>query len=181
MSTAIDMRASRHSLLPVVAGVLLLLGRLVMLGRATSLPLLAITYAAVLAISRTVPTGSTGRAAFPLLAGLGAVAGVRILIASPFPIRSTAAGAALSLLAAVAEERLFRGAVFAHLRRYGVAVAVVGSAALFALVHLPFYGFAALPVDFGAGLLFAWQRSESGHWSVPAVTHAFANLVAVLP
>jgi len=56
---------------------------------------------------------------------------------------------------------------------------VLGSATLFALVHLPAYGTAALPVDLGAGLLLSWQRFASGRWTVPAATHAVANLLAV--
>jgi hypothetical protein len=47
-------------------------------------------------------------------------------------------------------------------------------------VHIPSYGLAALPVDLGAGLLFAWQRWVSGRWTVPAATHAAANLLAVI-
>ena len=86
----------------------------------------------------------------------------------------------MSLLAAVAEEALFRRAAYGWLARYGVAIAVVGSALLFAAVHLPFSGLAALPVDFGAGLLFSWQRWASGTWTVPAATHAAANLMAVI-
>jgi membrane protease YdiL (CAAX protease family) len=57
--------------------------------------------------------------------------------------------------------------------------AVLGSAILFTLVHLPAYGTAALPVDLGAGLLLSWQRCASGRWTVPAVTHVLANLLAV--
>ena len=56
---------------------------------------------------------------------------------------------------------------------------VVGSAGVFALVHLPAYGVAAMPVDLGAALLLSWQRYASGRWTVPAVTHAVANLLAV--
>jgi hypothetical protein len=41
------------------------------------------------------------------------------------------------------------------------------------------YGAAALPLDLGAGLVLAWQRWASGRWTVPASTHAFANLLAV--
>jgi membrane protease YdiL (CAAX protease family) len=51
---------------------------------------------------------------------------------------------------------------------------------VFALVHLPAYGTAAIPVDFGAGLLFGWQRWASGTWTAPAITHGAANLLAVL-
>jgi membrane protease YdiL (CAAX protease family) len=91
-----------------------------------------------------------------------------------------AAAAPLSLLAAVAEEALFRRVAYGRLERFGALVAIVGSASLFALVHLPAYGVAALPVDLGAGLLLSWQRWASGSWTVPAATHAAANLVAVL-
>ena len=40
-------------------------------------------------------------------------------------------------------------------------------------------GVAAMPVDLGAALLLSWQRYASGRWTVPAVTHAVANLLAV--
>ena len=86
----------------------------------------------------------------------------------------------LSLLAALAEEALFRRAAFGALERFGAIAAVLGTAVAFALVHLPAYGFAALPVDMGAGLLFGWQRLASGSWTAPAATHAAANMLAVL-
>lgn len=86
----------------------------------------------------------------------------------------------LSLLAAVAEEALFRRVAYRGLVRHGVPAAVIGSAVLFALVHVPLYGVAVLPVDLGAGLVFGWQRWATGSWTVPAATHAAANLVAVL-
>jgi membrane protease YdiL (CAAX protease family) len=102
------------------------------------------------------------------------------VVAGPAPhLRVGAAAAGLGVLAAVAEEALFRRLLYARLLRHGTAAAVLGSAALFALVHLPAYGTAALPVDLGAGLLLSWQRSASGRWTVPAVTHAVANLLAV--
>jgi membrane protease YdiL (CAAX protease family) len=61
-----------------------------------------------------------------------------------------------------------------------VAVAVVGSAVLFAVVHLSIYGPWSLPVDVAAGLLLSWQRLASGSWHVPAVTHALANVLVVI-
>ena len=47
-------------------------------------------------------------------------------------------------------------------------------------MHIPSYGLAAFPVDLGAGLLFGWQRWAAGTWTVPAATHAAANLLAVI-
>jgi membrane protease YdiL (CAAX protease family) len=115
----------------------------------------------------------------PLGVGLAAVAAAGMVAGPAPPQRIGAAAAGLGLLAAVAEEALFRRLLYARLVRYGTVVAVLGSAVLFALVHLPAYGTAALPVDLGAGLLLSWQRFASGRWTVPAVTHAAANLLAV--
>jgi membrane protease YdiL (CAAX protease family) len=89
-------------------------------------------------------------------------------------------GIGLSVLAAVAEEALFRGGLFRLLEGRGMALAVAGSALAFALVHVPAYGWQAFPVDLGAGLLFSWQRLVTGRWSVPGATHAAANLLAVM-
>jgi membrane protease YdiL (CAAX protease family) len=115
-----------------------------------------------------------------LLCGFGAVVVAANVSASPVPIPWSAAALPLSLLAAVAEEALFRRLAYARLEPFGAAVAVVGSAVLFGLVHVPAYGLSALPVDVGVGLLFGWQRWASGTWTVPAATHAVANALVVL-
>ena len=86
----------------------------------------------------------------------------------------------LNTLAAVAEEALFRRLLYGVLAAHGAAVAVVGSAASFAVAHLTVWGAWVLPLDLAAGLLLSWQRWASGRWTVPAFTHAFANVVAVL-
>jgi membrane protease YdiL (CAAX protease family) len=115
-----------------------------------------------------------------LLGGFGAVVVAANVSGSPVPLPWSAAALPLSLLAAVAEEALFRRLAYARLERFGAVVAVLGSDLLFGLVHVPAYGLAALPVDVGAGLLFGWQRWASGTWTVPAATHAFANALVVL-
>jgi membrane protease YdiL (CAAX protease family) len=115
-----------------------------------------------------------------LAVGLAAVAAVTAMAGPAPPARAGAAAAALGLAAAVAEEALFRGALYGLLERAGPLLAVAGSALAFALVHVPFYGTSAFPVDLGAGLLFAWQRQASGRWTVPAATHAAANLLVVI-
>jgi membrane protease YdiL (CAAX protease family) len=115
-----------------------------------------------------------------LVIGLTAVAVARSVAAPAPPLVTTEVSAGLSVLAAVAEEALFRGGVFRLLEPRGAAFAAVASALLFALVHVPSYGWPAFPVDLGAGLLFSWQRLATGRWSVPAATHAAANLLAVM-
>ena len=184
----------------LAAGLAFLLARPALGTVAAALPLLAAGYL-TMAATALAPAGTAGAApgmaraprgvepwrstrpplgwAAPLGIGLAAVAAAGV-VAGPAPDpRVGAAAAGLALLAAVAEEALFRRLLYARLARYGAVVAVLGSAALFALVHLPAYGTAALPVDLGAGLLLSWQRFASGRWTVPAVTHAVANLLAV--
>ena len=145
--------------------------------------LLASLYAAITAASlvpaipreRAILSGTT-----TAIVGIGAV-GVAWWTAGPTaPLAVAPASLALSMAAAIAEEALFRRLAYGHLRRFGVAAAIGGAALLFALVHVPAYGVSALPVDLGAGLLFGWQRWASGTWTVPAATHAAANLLAVI-
>jgi membrane protease YdiL (CAAX protease family) len=86
----------------------------------------------------------------------------------------------LGLAAAVAEEAFFRRFLYGRLLAAGAPVAVVVSAFAFAAIHVPEYGVAAFWVDLGAGLLLSWQRWASGTWTVPAATHAIANVLAVM-
>ncbi len=93
------------------------------------------------------------------------------------------AGAFLILantVAAVAEEAWFRRWCFGLLEPAGTVMAVVGSTVLFAAVHVSIYGFWVLPLDLAAGLLLGWQRSTTGSWAAPAITHVVANLLVVL-
>jgi membrane protease YdiL (CAAX protease family) len=145
---------------------------------------LALGLAAVRASTTPRAAGAGGGPLpWPLALGLGlaAVAAVAVAIR---PVPAGPAGTAavlLTLAAAVAEEALFRQALYRWLAaRGGAVLAVAGGALLFALVHVPFYGMAAFPVDLGAGLLFGWQRWSSGRWTVPAATHAAANLLVVI-
>jgi membrane protease YdiL (CAAX protease family) len=124
------------------------------------------------------PTPLSGPIA--LATGLLALAIATLAAGPPAPAPWGALTLPAGLLAAVAEEALFRRAAYGRLLRFGVPIAIVGSAVLFALVHLPAYGTTAMPVDLGAGLLLSWQRWASGTWTVPAATHAVANLVAVV-
>lgn len=112
-----------------------------------------------------------------LAAGLVAVLAVRgAFHGLPGPAVSVWAVGA-SMVAAVAEEAVFRRTLYAHLERWGPAVAVAVPAVLFGLVHVPAYGWGVLLVNVGAGVLFGWQRWASGGWSASAATHAAANLV----
>jgi membrane protease YdiL (CAAX protease family) len=170
----------------VLGGTLFLLARPALGGSRFAVPLLALGYLGLLVGSLAVrgnALGGTGAAPFgwgvPLLLGLVGVVGAAVVGGPVADRRAGGVAVGLALGAAVAEEALFRRVLYERLLRFGVVVAVVGSAGVFALVHLPAYGVAAMPVDLGAALLLSWQRYASGRWTVPAVTHAVANFLAV--
>jgi membrane protease YdiL (CAAX protease family) len=151
-----------------------------------AVPVLALGYLALLVGALAVPRTATSRTGsaplgwkVPLLLGLVGVAGAAVVAGPVADRRVGGVAVGLAMAAAVAEEALFRRVLYERLLRFGVVAAVIGSAALFALVHLPAYGVTAMPVDLGAALLLSWQRYASGRWTVPAVTHAVANLLAV--
>ena len=168
----------------VILGVVVLVARpLAHTPAGTRTALFAASYLTIGLASIAVPLERRRPHRWPgptLLWGFLAVVVARGVSGSPVPLPWSAAALPLSLLAAVGEEALFRRLAYAGLERFGAAAAIVGSALLFGLVHVPAYGPSALPVDVGAGVLFGWQRWASGTWTVPAATHAFANALVVL-
>jgi membrane protease YdiL (CAAX protease family) len=79
------------------------------------------------------------------------------------------------VLAPLAEEWLFRGALYAGIERaHGRGVAAVGSAMAFALFHLAPAQLVAAAV---AGLLLAWLRGRSGRLWPCVLAHAVHNAV----
>lgn len=175
-------REARAAAIVVVVGITMLVLRPFATGEARVF-LFAASYLTIGLASIAVPVERDRPRLAPglaLLMGLAAVAISARVAGSPVPLPWSWAALPLSLLAAVAEEALFRRLAYARLERFGALVAIAGSALLFGLVHVPAYGMAALPVDVGAGLLFGWQRWASGTWTVPAATHAFANALVVL-
>jgi membrane protease YdiL (CAAX protease family) len=168
-------------LLPLIAG---LLGSAALALRppATAASV-AITLAAgviggVTPVPRSARDNPNGGLGWPLVTmlGLAAFAAARVL-QHPLAPRLVPLAVAATALAGVAEELLFRRLLYGALTVYGAALAVAGSAAVFAAVHVPAYGIAAFPVDLAAGLVFGWQRWASGSWTASAVTHAAANVL----
>lgn len=121
-----------------------------------------------------------GPVAVPLGVGALAFGAARVLGGGHGPSGGFWKLLVLNGLAAVAEEAFFRRLVYGALLAAGPAVAVGGSAVLFALVHVTTYGFWVLPLDLAAGALLGWQRATSGRWSVPAITHILANALVLL-
>jgi membrane protease YdiL (CAAX protease family) len=179
-------RADPWPILVAATGVGLLLLRPIPVLSADAGPVL-MSYAALAIAALTTPLGARAdlreEALHPALVLL---LGVAVVAASPLfsgPSVSAPFGPwsiPFVVAAAVAEEALFRRLLYGRLLAYGTAVAITVSAVAFALVHLPAYGTSALPLDLGAGALLSWQRWASGTWTVPAATHAAANVLVVL-
>jgi len=113
--------------------------------------------------------------------GLGAFGAGRLLAVGTLPVAPLLLrSVALNTLAAVSEEAFFRRLAYGVATVWGPIVAVVGSAAIFAAVHVTVWGWGVLPLDLAAGLILGWQRWASGRWTVPAVTHVAANVLAVV-
>jgi membrane protease YdiL (CAAX protease family) len=84
---------------------------------------------------------------------------------------------AIVVFAPIAEELFFRGIVFnAWLRESGRRWAYIGSAALFAVIHL---SLASLLPIFLLGLALAWVYQRTGNLLAPIVMHATVNGISV--
>jgi CAAX prenyl protease-like protein len=168
----------------LAGGITLLLARPALADESAAPAMLAACYIAIgagaLSVREAEPRSSALGLIPVLIVGLAAILLVAWVVGPWPPLRLGWMGAPVGALAAVAEEALFRRLAYARLLRFGAGVAVVGTALAFALLHVPFYGIEVLPVDLGAGLLLSWQRWASGTWTVPAATHAAAELLAVL-
>jgi membrane protease YdiL (CAAX protease family) len=182
--------APRAAVLVVAAGCAALTARPLLLDSIGARPAAVITvlFLVVLAAGHRRPAAADRPAAGPaapvlpvLALGIGAFALGRLLLAGAAPpAPATGLVIALNSLAAVAEEAFFRRLVYGALLAGGPALALGGSAVLFAAVHVTVYGLWVLPLDLAAGLLFGWQRRVTGSWTVPAATHAVANLLVVI-
>ena len=93
------------------------------------------------------------------------------------PAGSFAPWAAVTVLVAVGEEAILRGALFAAVEDCGgVVLALLVTSAAFALLHVPLYGWHVVPLDLGVGLFLGGLRILTGGVAAPATAHAVADL-----
>ena len=115
------------------------------------------------------------------------LAGGAAIVAIPLAVHAIAAPAfqpqpfaiwtAVTCLVAAGEEAMLRGAIFDRARAAaGLGAAVVLTSVLFALMHVPLYGWSGVPVDFGAGLVLCGLRVLGGGVAAPVIAHAIADL-----
>ena len=91
---------------------------------------------------------------------------------------------AIALMPALCEETLFRGVVLPSLSRFGAAAGLLGSAALFALIHIDPVGnsvaFYRLPFAFTVGLGMGALRLTTGSLLPSMLAHAVLNTITFL-
>src|SRR5438105_4467579 len=151
MSQARPERGARPLSLPAfaavaVAGCLLLVGRSATRSLSGDAALCAVVLAVAL---RAFVRARRPIAGLPVAAAGLAAVGLVVAFVPPAYSHAGTGALAASALAAVAEEALFRGVLYDLLLYRGAAVAVTGSCLLFAAIHIPFYGWSALPLDLG--------------------------------
>jgi membrane protease YdiL (CAAX protease family) len=84
---------------------------------------------------------------------------------------------AVTILVASAEEGLLRGVLFDRIGRVGgLVLAVLLTSAVFALMHVPLYGWHVVPLDFAVGLALAGLRLTTRSLVAPAAAHIVADL-----
>jgi membrane protease YdiL (CAAX protease family) len=97
------------------------------------------------------------------------------------PLHGTAgfAGwAAAVTVVATAEEVFLRGTLYDAVAGVsGDLAAIVVGAVLFALLHVPLYGWHVVPLDLAVGLVLGGIRQSTGTSAAPAVTHVGADLI----
>jgi membrane protease YdiL (CAAX protease family) len=121
-----------------------------------------------------VAVGAGGGAALVLLS----LVGVAIVVVGPRAAASTLTWW-VPLVAVVAglEELVFRGLLFEAVRaRSTDTVAIAVTAGLFALIHLPLYGPAAMPIDLCVGVFLGCLRTATGGVTAPLVAHVVADV-----
>ena len=78
---------------------------------------------------------------------------------------------------AIGEELVLRGVLWRRLAAAGGDVAaLLATSLLFALIHVPVYGWTVVPLDLGVGLWFGGLRLWFGGPTAPAVAHVLADL-----
>lgn len=169
----------------VISGCVLLVARPALIRSGPPTVMITVVFLVLLGMALLVPAETLrpqldSRLLLVLGAGVAVFAVGRLVGGGHPPFPFTARIIALNTLAAVAEEAFFRRVVYAVLAPAGAAFAIGGAAVLFALVHLTVYGAWVLPIDLAAGLLFGWQRWATKSWSVPAATHALANVLVMV-
>jgi uncharacterized protein len=119
-----------------------------------------------------------------MCARYGGLAGIE---APTFDLKLLEFAAIQFVVVALPEELFFRGFLLGLLEKHyppkrrflggGIGKALVITALMFALIHLPKDGDPRALVTFFPGLFFGWLRSSTGSILGPTIAHGFANIL----
>lgn len=94
------------------------------------------------------------------------------------PMGNYAYWALIVAIVAMAEEMFLRGTLYDALARWRNAGLAIGvSAVLFALLHVPLYGWHVVPLDMVVGLWLGLLRKLSGTYLTPGIAHVIADML----
>jgi membrane protease YdiL (CAAX protease family) len=153
---------------------------------AVSLPAAALFSGVLLTVTlRTVPRAQPAwirAAAVGIAGGVILVAAARLHAVSPprfaAPTTSLLIWSLVVTLVACSEEFAIRGMLFDAVRSArGTAAAVATTSVVFALMHVPLYGWRVLPLDLAAGVWLGVLRCHAGV-TASATAHTIADLAA---
>ncbi len=89
--------------------------------------------------------------------------------------------ALVTILVALGEEAILRGALFDRFRQLGGPLsAVLATSLVFAVMHAPLYGWHVVPLDLAVGLGLGGLRLVTRGIAAPAAAHAVADLATWL-
>jgi membrane protease YdiL (CAAX protease family) len=132
----------------------------------------------------SLPSPASGGGKVPAVTGMLAGLAVGAVLLAPVvsgpltarPVGAFWSWAAVAAIVATLEETSIRGVLY---RRWaseaGTVAAIVVGAAVFALIHLPRYGLAAMPLDAAVGLALGGLRALTGRVLPCAVAHIVAD------
>jgi membrane protease YdiL (CAAX protease family) len=124
-------------------------------------------------LARAVPAGIAGAVVLCVPAALRHADGLMPAL----PLGGYLPWALGVVVVAVAEEALLRGSLFTAIdQRAGTAAAIGVTSVAFALLHVPLYGWAVVPLDLAVGVWLGVLRTVSGSVLAPALAHTIADL-----
>ncbi|HEX3606222.1 MAG TPA: CPBP family intramembrane glutamic endopeptidase [Candidatus Dormibacteraeota bacterium] len=128
--------------------------------------------------ARALAAGVGGAAVLCLAPALLRLGG-HTLVLGPPPLGLLPAWATVTVLIAVSEEALLRGVLIDSVTPWAGELVAVGVAAVaFGLLHVPLYGWTAVPLDIAVGVWLGGLRLATGGVAAPATAHTLADLAS---
>ena len=128
------------------------------------------------AMNQALAGAAVGLALVAVVLLASRLAGSTVVPGLARPASAFAPWALVAVVVAVAEEAVLRGLLFDRLRRSGdTLLALALTTVVFALMHVPLYGWHVLPLDLAVGVVLGMLRASTGSVVAPATAHVIAD------